>query len=123
VYFLGTPEETTTGIERIDRHTGAALEQVYSYRDAAIGKYRLHYDPALVLQRTEDEEGDVRNFTALFNEVLGGYIRRSPDQWFWVHRRWKTRPAGELPIYPDQKPGTIPATARPPEPSSAAEKL
>jgi Kdo2-lipid IVA lauroyltransferase/acyltransferase len=122
VDFLGTPAATTTGIARIARHTGAAVVPAYSYWDAALGKYCLHYDPALVLRRTEDEEADVRNFTALFNRVLGGYIRRFPDQWFWVHRRWKTRPAGEQPIYPDQKPEAIPAVARPPEPSSATEK-
>jgi Kdo2-lipid IVA lauroyltransferase/acyltransferase len=123
VDFLGTPAATTTGIARIARHTGAAVVPVHSYWDAALGKYRLHYDPALVLQRTEDEEGDIRNHTALFNEVLGGYIRSFPDQWFWVHRRWKTRPPGELPIYADQQPAAIPGGAPAAGPSQAAEKL
>lgn len=122
VDFLGTPAATTTGIARIARHTGAAVVPVYSYWDAALRKYRLRYEPALLLPRTEDEEADVRNYTALFNEILGGYIRRFPDQWFWVHRRWKTRPAGEQPIYPDLKPEAIPAAARPHEPSGATEK-
>jgi KDO2-lipid IV(A) lauroyltransferase len=122
VDFLGTPAATTTGIARIARHTGAPVVPVHSYWDAALRKYRLRYEPALVLQRTEDEEADVRNYTALFNEILGRFIRSFPDQWFWVHRRWKTRPLGEQPIYPDQKPQAIPAAARPHEPSSATEK-
>jgi Kdo2-lipid IVA lauroyltransferase/acyltransferase len=121
VDFLGTPAATTTGIARMARHTGAAVVPVHSYWDAALGRYRLHYDPALVLQRTEDEEADIRNFTALFNEVLGDYIRHFPDQWFWVHRRWKTRPAGEQPIYPDLKSEGVPAVA-PPEASNATGK-
>jgi Kdo2-lipid IVA lauroyltransferase/acyltransferase len=122
VDFLGTPAATTTGIARLARHTGAAVVPVHSYWDAALRKYRLHYEPAMELPRTEDEEADVRSYTALFNEILGGFVRRFPDQWFWVHRRWKTRPAGEQPIYPDQKPEAIPAVASPSEPSSAAEK-
>jgi len=122
VDFLGTPAATTTGIARIARHTGAAVLPAYSYWDSALRKYRLRYEPALTLPRTEDEEADVRNYTALFNEALGRYVRSFPDQWFWVHRRWKTRPPGEQPIYPDQKPEAIPGAARPREPSSATEK-
>ena len=122
VDFMGTPAATTTGVARIARHTGAPVVPAYSYWDAASRKYRLRYEPALTLQPTENEQADIRNYTALFNQVLGSYVRRFPDQWFWVHRRWKTRPPGEESIYPDQKPGVAPAVARPPEPSSAAEK-
>ena len=122
VDFLGTPAATTTGIARLARHTGAAVVPVHSYWDAALRKYRLRYEPALLLQRTDDEEADVRNYTALFNEVLGSFVRRFPDQWFWVHRRWKTRPPGEEPIYPDQKQEAFPMVARPREPSNATEK-
>ncbi len=121
VDFLGTPAATTTGIARLARHTGSAVVPVYSYWDAALRKYRLRYEPALTLPRTNDEEGDVRNYTALFNEVLGSFIRSFPDQWFWVHRRWKTRPPGEQPIYPDQKREALPAVAQPHEPNSATE--
>lgn len=122
VDFLGTPAATTTGVARIARHTGAAVVPAYSYWDAASQKYRLRYEPALKLQPTENEQADIRNYTALFNEALGSYVRRFPDQWFWVHRRWKTRPPGEESIYPDQKPGATAAVARPPEPSSPTEK-
>jgi KDO2-lipid IV(A) lauroyltransferase len=122
VDFLGTPAATTTGIARMARHTGAAVVPVYSYWDSALRKYRLRYEPALTLEPTQDEESDVRRYTALFNQALGAYIRRFPDQWFWVHRRWKTRPPGEEPIYPDQKRAAMPAAAQPSEPSSAPQK-
>ncbi len=122
VDFLGTQAATTTGIARIARHTGAAVVPVHSFWDPALRKYRLRYEPALTLERTEDVDADIRNYTALFNETLGGFVRRFPDQWFWVHRRWKTRPPGEQPIYPDQQPQTIPAATRPHEPSSVTEK-
>jgi KDO2-lipid IV(A) lauroyltransferase len=55
----------------------------------------------LVLQPTQDEEADLRAFTERFNRVIEDFVRRFPDQWLWVHRRWKTRPPGERPVYPD----------------------
>jgi len=38
--------------------------------------------------------------TARFVQVFEEYARRYPDQWLWVHKRWKTRPPGEAPLYP-----------------------
>jgi len=101
VDFLGVPAATTTGLARMARHSGAPVVPVYSFWDPALGKYHLRYEPALVLERTEDEEADIRDYVVRFNEALSSYVRRFPDQWFWVHRRWKTRPIGEQPIYPD----------------------
>jgi Kdo2-lipid IVA lauroyltransferase/acyltransferase len=122
VNFFGTPAATTTGIARMARHTGAPVVPVYSYWDASLRKYRLHYEPALSLVRTEDEDADIRNYTALFNKEIENYVRRFPDQWFWVHRRWKTRPAGEQPIYPDQKSKALAAQPQPSKASNAAQK-
>jgi KDO2-lipid IV(A) lauroyltransferase len=103
VDFFGIPAATTTGIARLARHTGAAVVPVYSYWDTALRKYRLRYETALTLVHTDDEEADIRANTRLFNQTLEAFIRRFPDQWFWVHRRWKNRPPGQEPIYPDQK--------------------
>lgn len=44
-------------------------------------------------------EADVVSNTALFTKAIEGYVRRYPEQWLWVHRRWKTRPEGEPPLY------------------------
>jgi KDO2-lipid IV(A) lauroyltransferase len=100
--FFGIPAATTAGIARLARRTGAAVVPVYTYWDPQIRKYRLRYDPALELASSEDEEGDIRNYSARFNQVIEDYVRRFPDQWLWVHRRWKTRPANESAIYPDE---------------------
>jgi KDO2-lipid IV(A) lauroyltransferase len=102
VDFFGISAATTTGVARLARHTGAAVVPAYSYWDASIGKYRLHYEPALELPTTDDEQGDILAHTTRFNQVIENYIRRFPDQWVWLHRRWKTRPPGEPPVYPDQ---------------------
>ena len=103
VDFFGIPAATSSGIARLARRTGAAVVPAYSYWDPQIGKYRLRYEPALELTTTEDEQSDIRNYSARFNQVIEDYVRRFPDQWLWVHRRWKTRPAQELALYPDQQ--------------------
>jgi Kdo2-lipid IVA lauroyltransferase/acyltransferase len=102
--FFGIPAATTSGIARLARRTGAAVVPAYNYWDPRIGKYRLRYDPALELIPTADEQSDIRNFSARFNQVIEDYVRRFPDQWLWIHRRWKTRPANDSAIYPDEQP-------------------
>jgi Kdo2-lipid IVA lauroyltransferase/acyltransferase len=103
VDFFGIPAATTSGIARLARRTGAAVVPVYSYWDTGLRKYRLRYDPALDLAPTDDEQEDIRNYSARFNQVIEDYVRRFPDQWLWVHRRWKTRPPQEPAIYPDEQ--------------------
>jgi Kdo2-lipid IVA lauroyltransferase/acyltransferase len=100
VNFFGIPACTTTGLARIALHTDAAVIPAYIYWDAPSRKYRLRYEPAVQLVRTGDPESDVRENTARFTKVIEDYARRFPDQWLWVHKRWKTRPPGEKSIYP-----------------------
>jgi len=107
VDFFGVPAATTAGLARLARHTGAPVVPGYTYWDESIGKYRIVAEAPLVLERTDDEEADIRAYTARFNKVIEDFIRRFPDQWLWAHRRWKNRPPGEPPIYPDQK-GYVP---------------
>ena len=100
VEFFGIPACTTTGIARMALHTGASVVPGYLLWDAAINKYRLRFDAALELSRTGNAEVDVIENTARFTKVIEGIVRKNPEQWVWVHKRWKTRPAGEKSIYP-----------------------
>jgi KDO2-lipid IV(A) lauroyltransferase len=59
----------------------------------------LRFDPAVKLIRTGDNEADIRANTQLFTKVIEDFVRHYPDQWLWVHRRWKTRPPGQPPLY------------------------
>ena len=51
------------------------------------------------MERTGDEEEDVRRLTQQYTRIVEDYVQRYPDQWLWIHRRWKTRPPGEPEIY------------------------
>jgi Kdo2-lipid IVA lauroyltransferase/acyltransferase len=100
VDFFEIPACSTSGLARIALRTDAAVVPGFLAWDDALRKYRLRFEPAVELARTGDEEADVRENTARFARVIESYIRRHPGQWVWVHKRWKTRPEGEKPIYP-----------------------
>jgi KDO2-lipid IV(A) lauroyltransferase len=65
----------------------------------SVGRYVLHFGPELHLQRTADPAADALANTALFTATIESWIRRYPEQWLWVHRRWKTRPEGQESLY------------------------
>src|SRR5579862_2546712 len=100
VDFFGRLACTTSGIARIALRTDAAVVPGFLAWYAAEKKYRLQFARALDLVRTGDEDADVRENTARFMAVIEAYVREHPDQWLWVHKRWKTRPPGESAIYP-----------------------
>jgi Kdo2-lipid IVA lauroyltransferase/acyltransferase len=100
VDFFGVSASTTSGLARIALRTDAAVVPGFLSWDAARRKYRLRFEPAVELTRTADEESDVVENTARFTRVVEDFVRAHPDQWLWVHRRWKTRPPGERPLYP-----------------------
>jgi KDO2-lipid IV(A) lauroyltransferase len=99
VDFFGKSACTTTGIARVALHTGAAVVPGYAYWDETIQKYRLRFEPPVELIRTGDTERDVFENTQRFAKVIEEIIRKHPDQWVWIHKRWKTRPKGEPALY------------------------
>ena len=99
VDFFGIKACTASGIARVALKTDAAVVPGFTIWDPALKKYRLRFDPAVKLIRTADREADVIANTALFTKIIEDYVRRYPDQWLWVHRRWKTRPKGEAGLY------------------------
>jgi KDO2-lipid IV(A) lauroyltransferase len=100
VDFFGVPASTTSGLARIALRTDASVVPGFLSWDDKRRKYRLRFEPAVELARTANEESDVVENTARFTRVIEDFVRAHPDQWLWVHKRWKTRPPGEKPIYP-----------------------
>lgn len=99
VDYFGHAACTASGVARVALRTDAAVVPAFSIWDDKLGKYRIRFDPMLELVRTGDAEADVVANTAMFTKTIEDHVRRYPQQWLWVHRRWKTRPEGEPPLY------------------------
>lgn len=99
VPYFGRLACTASGLARVARKTGAAVLPGFLLWEAAERKYVLHFGPEIEVAADGQEDEDAVTNTARFTAVIEAYVRRYPDQWLWVHRRWKTRPAGEEPIY------------------------
>jgi len=99
VPFFGVPACTASGLARVALKTGAAVLPGFLVWEEAERQYVLHFYPELALADTGDSESDTIDNTARLTAVLEQAIRRYPSQWLWMHRRWKTRPPGEPPLY------------------------
>ena len=99
VNFFGRLACTTTGPARVARKTGVPIVLGLVIWDSKLKKYRLRFDPVEWINCQNPEE-EIQVNTANFTRLLEEYIRRFPDHWLWVHRRWKTRPEGDPPLYP-----------------------
>jgi Kdo2-lipid IVA lauroyltransferase/acyltransferase len=99
VDFFGIPACSASGLARIALHSDATVVPAFTIWDSVLRKYRVEFDRPLELVRTGNDEADAEANTARFTKAIEQYIRRYPDQWLWVHRRWKTRPAGQPPLY------------------------
>jgi KDO2-lipid IV(A) lauroyltransferase len=99
VEFFGRLACTASGLARVALKTGAAVLPGFMLWEPAEGKYVLHFGPELVFEQTADAEADIQNATQQCASATERWIRRYPDQWLWIHRRWKTRPAGEPGLY------------------------
>lgn len=99
VDFFGIPACTASGLARIALRTDGAVVPTFTIWDESMGKYRLRFDPSMELVRTGNLEADITENTQRFTKVIEDYARKYPDQWLWVHRRWKTRPEGQPPLY------------------------
>jgi KDO2-lipid IV(A) lauroyltransferase len=99
VPFFGKPACTASGLARVALKTGAAVLPGFMLWEESEQKYVLHFGEEIVLDRTEDDEANAVTNTAKCTAAIEAYVRRYPDQWLWVHRRWKTRPEGEPGLY------------------------
>ncbi len=99
VDFFGVPASTTFMLAKLALRTGAAVLPVFVPWDPERRRFLLKIDEPLSVEQSGDDEEDVRRLTQLFTGVVEKYVRRYPDQWLWIHRRWKTRPPGEPGIY------------------------
>lgn len=98
VDFFGRPAATTPVASWLAFKTGAALVPVFTL-PLADGRYRLIYEKPVDrrLYRGPDRRDVMQHLTQSCASVLEAYVRRNPEFWLWMHRRWKTQPAAERP--------------------------
>ncbi|PYS21413.1 MAG: lipid A biosynthesis acyltransferase [Acidobacteria bacterium] len=99
VDFFGVPASTTFTLAKLALRTNAQVLPVFAPWDESRKRFVLKIEEPLKFELTGDETEDVRRLTQLFTSVVERYVRQYPDQWLWIHRRWKTRPPGEAELY------------------------
>jgi KDO2-lipid IV(A) lauroyltransferase len=99
VEFFGREACTASGLARVALKTGAAVVPGFLVWEKAEEQYVLHFGERIIPKITGDAEGDILALTQRCTSVIEAWVRRYPDQWLWIHRRWKTRPNGEAAIY------------------------
>jgi Kdo2-lipid IVA lauroyltransferase/acyltransferase len=90
---------TSKALATLALRTDSLVLSVYNYREPD-GRYHMVIQPEVEITRSKDSAADVEQNTALFNRVIEGYVREHPEQWFWLHQRWKTRPSQPIPEPP-----------------------
>ena len=105
VDFFGVKACTMPGMANIAAKTKLPVIPAFIVRinekdgskngDANYSKHRLIIEPPLDIKYTGDRKTDTMNILKMFNEKIEDIIKRYPEQWFWIHNRWKTRPDDE----------------------------
>jgi Kdo2-lipid IVA lauroyltransferase/acyltransferase len=90
VDFFGHPARTTPIAAILARRFGTPVMPVLSRR-LPDGRHLIQISPPLPLEITEDAEADIRRHVQLQSDTIEAWIRISPDQWLWLHRRWKNQ--------------------------------
>ena len=93
VDFFGVPACAGTGFAKIAARSGATVIPGFALWSEAEGRYVLRFYPPVEIV------GDAARDTATLQARLEEVIRAFPDQWLWIHRRWKTRPPGAPLLY------------------------
>jgi Kdo2-lipid IVA lauroyltransferase/acyltransferase len=89
VDFFGRPAYTPVGPVVLARATGASLVPTFVIREGH--HHRFIIEKPIELADTGNKEADIVTNTQAWSNVVESYIRRYPEQWVWVHRRWKTK--------------------------------
>ncbi len=93
VDFFGVPACTSPAFVRLAARSGAAVIPGFAVWEESERRYVLRFDPPVPM--SGDPQADAQAVTRRLEETIRAY----PDQWLWIHRRWKTRPPGEPPLY------------------------
>jgi KDO2-lipid IV(A) lauroyltransferase len=92
VPFFGRPVSTTPAAALLALKTGAAVVPVFDVRQEG-GFHNVYVDEPVEIINTGNREKDIAENCARFNQVLEKWVRRYPEKWLWMHRRWRRKKA------------------------------
>jgi len=99
VNFFGVPASTNFMTAKLALRSDVPIIPVFAPWDKTRQKFLLQVNEPIKFESSDDQEADVRELTTRLTQHFEDQIRRYPDQWLWIHKRWKTRPKGEPGIY------------------------
>lgn len=110
VDFFNRPASTTSAVAMLALRTGVPVIPVFALPLGG-GRYRLVYEPP-VEPPADDDPDPVRTYTQRCTDVLEMYVRRYPELWLWMHRRWRVddERARETSVPEDQRSSVVPAS-------------
>ncbi len=99
VDFFGKPAATNPALARIAMATGAPVLPAFMVRQGTAARHQITILPLIDVRNSGDRSESINQYTQAFTAVIEGMVRRYPDHWNWIHRRWKTRPPHESRFY------------------------
>jgi Kdo2-lipid IVA lauroyltransferase/acyltransferase len=99
VDFFSLKACTADSLARLAIATGVPVVPVFIVRDGTTTHHWLEVMEPLEAVRQGSYEESVRLNTQRYTSIIESMVRRYPDHWNWIHRRWKTRPPGETRFY------------------------
>jgi len=97
--FFSLPASTHPGLARLHELSGAPVYPVVMVRQGGTPRHEIVIGDRVETVKTGDSAADTVENTRRFNAVFADIVRKHPEQWIWMHKRWRTRPPGEPSIY------------------------
>ena len=89
------PAAAHKGFAQLALRSGAAVVPAFALWNASSRRHVVEYGPEIEIVRSGEADRDVEINTQRFQGVLEDQIRANPEQWLWIHRRWKTQPTAK----------------------------
>jgi KDO2-lipid IV(A) lauroyltransferase len=99
VDFFSIKACTSTGLARLAMASGAPVLPAFMVREGSTLRHRITILPQLEAERCAGRQESIHEITQHATAAIETMVRRHPDHWHWIHRRWKTRPLGEKRFY------------------------
>ena len=99
VDFFGIPASTTVSIAKLAIKTNAVVLPAFAVWEESKRKYVVYLEPPVEYKPDDNSPENIRDLTQKITATVKKYVRRYPEQWLWIHKRWNTRPPGEKGLY------------------------